>query len=79
MDNLEHPAISRALRTGYGYLGIPPLTCSDCGEDIGDYAFNPDSDTFICQDCFIERVEDYLSTNPRDVAEALSVEWFYTG
>ena len=76
--NLEHPAITNALRTGYGYDHTQEI-CPDCNNDIGDYTFEIDPDHFVCKECFKDWLLDYLSTNPEEVADAMSVPCKYRG
>ena len=74
---LEHPAVSRALRTGFGFARSAPPVCPCCGEDMGDRAYETEPGYFVCEECFTESVRDYLNTNPLEVAEALSVKSRY--
>lgn len=58
-------------------LSEPPVTCPQCGEDIGEYAYETEPNFYICEDCFREWAEDYLKTNPRECAAALDVPWYF--
>lgn len=71
----QHPAITRAEREG---VPAPARVCACCGEDLGDWAFTIDGGDF-CRDCFTEWVQDYLTTNPRELAAALDVPVSYLG
>ena len=57
---LEHPAITRALRTGYGYGDWAQDICDDCGEPISD----DDCDAVwlvtkcLCGECWNKRMEE---------------------
>lgn len=55
----------------------PPVLCAQCGEDIGEYAFETEQNLFMCEDCFRQWAQDYLKTNPRECADALGVPWYY--
>lgn len=69
---LEHPAITRTLRTGYPYPLRDGSACAFCGEPIDGKTYEIDCGE-ACIPCFIEWVNDYLITNPDDVAKALNV------
>lgn len=56
----------------------PQRLCPACGYDIGDTAYEIDGD-LVCEECFSSWVQDYLMTNPEDVAKALSVPTTWAG
>ena len=58
-------------------VGQPPFQCSQCGEDMGEYAYETEQDFFICEDCFRQWAEESIRTVPRDCADALGVPWYY--
>ena len=67
----DAPDIRAAERTGYP--AYPKLKlCPWCGEDAGDKTYNVEGDD-VCPECFAEWVQDYLSTNPDELAAALCV------
>jgi len=57
---LEHPAITRALRTGYGYGDWTQDICMNCGEPISDddYDAAPIGEGCLCGECWRERLEE---------------------
>ena len=74
----DHPTIREIELTGY------PLDINDSGEcpfchgAQGDWVFVLDGEP-VCQECFLDWVKDYTSTNPREVATALAVSVKYVG
>ena len=76
-EALEHPAVSRALRTGFGFRRSPAPVCPCCGEEAGEWTYEIRPGYFVCEECFRESVRDYLRTNPLEMAEALSVRSRY--
>lgn len=73
----DHPDIRAVERAGYtGYAKIK--LCPWCGEDVGDKTYNIEGDD-VCAACFTEWVQDYLSTNPDELASALCVPVKYEG
>lgn len=79
---LEHPDITRTLKTGYpsivtGFTCEPnsERVCPLCDGALAGTAYEIDGRE-VCGECFKEWVEDYISTNPREVANALGVEWY---
>lgn len=74
---LDHPSIRSAERTGYPARSHQRL-CPWCGEDVGEKTYNIEGDD-ICPECFAEWVQDYLSTNPDELAAALCVSVKYEG
>ena len=72
----DAPEIRETERTGYPYPQIK--LCPWCGEDAGDKTYNIEGEN-VCVDCFTEWLQDYLHTNPDDVAAALSVPVKYEG
>lgn len=72
----DAPDIRETERSGYPYHRIK--LCPWCGEDVGDKTYNVEGDD-ICPECFAEWVQDYLSTNPDELAAALCVAVKYEG
>lgn len=72
--NLEHPAIT-ALELR-GYPEDVGRSCPDCGGDLfaGGTAYEIEGRT-VCEECFREWVQDFVLTNPREVARALNVDF----
>lgn len=75
----DHPDIRSIERTGYPegadrHYG----ECPFCHGEQGEWVFILDDEP-VCQDCFLDWVKDYVSTNPHEVATALAVEVRYVG
>ena len=72
----EHPQIAMVQETGYPEQEQWQRACPDCDNDIHDgdavYTINGKE---VCGECFAEWLTDYTSTNPREVDNALSVNW----
>lgn len=77
MFNLEHPQITAALLWGYPNAAAKPLLCADCGEDTGDYAYEVENGIFVCEECFKDRMTDFVRLNPRQAADAMDISWKY--
>ncbi len=75
MNIPDHPDIRAAERTGYADYPKIKL-CPRCGEDIGAKSYEVDGEE-ICRFCFIEWVEDYMSTDLDQVAGALNIQVKY--
>lgn len=73
----DHPDIRAALESGYPGYAHQRL-CPCCGYDLGEKGFEVDGED-ICLPCFTEWVNDYLSSNPEDVADALGIDVHYMG
>ena len=57
MEQLEHPDITRCLRTGYPGVYITPV-CPVCGADCARFYKDQHGDIFACDECVkIESVE----------------------
>ena len=72
----EEYSIARVLETGEHEPVAWQRACPDCENDIndGDSVYIIDGKE-VCKECFLEWLADYASTNPREVADALSVGW----
>lgn len=68
----DHPDIHAALESGYP-LYTRQSICPRCGYDLGDKSFEVDGEN-LCLQCFSEWVNDYLRTNPEEVADALFID-----
>lgn len=75
----DHPDVKAMLETGYprNHRDDYP-ECPYCHGAQTDWVFELDGD-YVCRDCFIDWVKEYTSTNPREVALALSVIPKYIG
>ena len=71
MYNIESSGLSPRPATG-------PI-CADCGDIIGDYGYEAEENTWVCEECFKERMEDMLQLCPRELAEGLDILWVYLG
>lgn len=69
-SDLEHPAITRTLRTGYPHP-VEDTGCPECGGDM--YKFYEIENEAVCVDCFRAWLMDYAFTNPDEVAEQMNV------
>ena len=75
---LDHPDIRRIEFSGYNYEVETYGECPYCHGAQGDWVFILD-DQPVCQECFLDWVREYTSTNPHEVATALAVEVKYVG
>ena len=71
--NLEHPDITRALKTGYPDTPDFGRACPWCDGDIGDVAYEIDGE-WVCVECFKEWVIDEMSVSPELIAHDLKVD-----
>jgi len=72
----DHPEIRAVERCGYPPHQKPPAACPLCAGDLGERAYELEGE-YVCRDCFTGWVQDYLRTNPEDVARALFVQTRY--
>lgn len=69
--NLEHPDISRALRTGYAKNYHDPRLCECCGENPIDEKFWELDGFELCDDCVINMAFTELKGDPKRAAELI--------
>ena len=69
----EHPALRRGVPAERGPL------CADCGEALGDYGYEAEKDTWVCEECFLDRMEELLRMSPREAADRMDILWRYFG
>lgn len=74
--NLEHPTISRALRTGYP-APHKPLLCDTCKDEISSHEIHGECDgRIICTDC-IE--DEWKELTAREKFERLGYDSKFNG
>lgn len=67
--NLEHPAITRALRTGYPENYHDPRLCECCGENPIDEVFWEIDGLELCENCMIDTALDEIRGDADRAAE----------
>lgn len=71
---LEHPAITRALKTGYPEEGKPRIVCDTCGEPIDYEYYTTDDGWNLCSECLIGEALDWLKHEPEAAAKIMNAE-----
>lgn len=74
-NTLEHPDITRTMRTGYPVEPDFGLDCAKCEGEILGRSFLIDG-AKVCVECFREYIDDLMITNPEMVAEAMEIETY---
>lgn len=71
MENLEHPDITSALRTGYPSweLHHDPRICPMCGETPIDNESYEVYGEEVCEKCMIKLAVDIFEQEPEDAAK----------
>lgn len=54
-NDLEHPDITRALRTGYPHPERKPkIRCEECGAELdGEKVYEDEDHEYLCEDCLL--------------------------
>lgn len=70
----DHPIIVKLERDGELEPSEFVRACPECNADIGvgEWVYEING-VELCEQCFREWAWDYIETNPREVAEALTV------
>lgn len=74
----DHPIIRSLEAAGFPDEPAEIAECPYCHGAQGEWVFILDGEP-VCQDCFLDWVKDYTTTNPHEVATALAVSVKYVG